>query len=43
MTAAMVLGALTGLWSSLLRMNKTESATAAETETISYDVLTRCV
>ena len=40
MTAAMVLGALTGCGQSS-KDDKTESATAAETETISYDVLTQ--
>ena len=40
MTAAMVLGALTGCGQSS-KDDTTESATAAETETISYDVLTQ--
>ena len=42
MTAAMVLGALTGCGQSS-KDDKTESATASETETetISYDVLTQ--
>ena len=40
MTAAMVMGTLSGCGQSS-KDDKTESATAAETETISYDVLTQ--